>query len=197
MENVTVKVLDNSFISACITDINSINLIDLCSCYKLVSSPDVQNESRNLIGKKIKGIELSKEKIEGIYRDIKILDISNHQKYDELMKYLINRYPYLHKGELSTYLITILQLTEEDYFFITDDMQFRKKIPTIKNDKIFANMLGHEIKEIKIGGTIGFIKRLHEKKILTDDDMEKIILNLQDGKFHITDELISYLRGNS
>jgi hypothetical protein len=196
MENVTVKVLDNSFISACITDIHFINLLGLCSCYKLVSSPDVQSESRNLIGKKIKGIELTKEKIEEAYKDIKILDISKHQKYDELMKYLKNRYPYLHKGELSIYLITVLQIAEGECFFITDDMQFRKKIPAIKDDKIFKNILGYEIKEIKIGGTIGFIKKLHEKKMLTDDDIEKIILNLRDGTFHITDELIAYLRGN-
>ena len=32
MENLTVKVLDNSFISTCITDIIDINIIDLCSC---------------------------------------------------------------------------------------------------------------------------------------------------------------------
>lgn len=49
MESLTIKILDNSFISACMTDIKSVNIIKECDkYYKLHSSGVIYNESAKL-----------------------------------------------------------------------------------------------------------------------------------------------------
>jgi len=199
MENITTKVLDNSFISACITDIKSHNIFELCNeCYKLLSSPSVYEESKKLKGQISDDKLIEEQVIEEYYGKIEILDMAQDPKYNELLNYLENRYPYLHRGELSTYLIALIRFTEDDkFYFITDDMQFRKKIPMLKNDPIFIKKLESEVKDINISGTIGIIRRLREKNKLTSGDIEDIIVDLQNGSFYLTDYLLDYLRGNS
>lgn len=199
METVTAKILDNSFISACITDITSQNLIEICDeHYNLLSSPSVYEESMDLKNQFVDGILIDEHLIKKCYEKIDILDMSNNPKYQESLNYLQNRYPYLHKGELSTYLIALLYHTDEgNHFFITDDMQFRKKVSTIKNDALFIKKLGNVVQDINISGTIGIVRRLYEKNILNDDNLEEIIEDLKNGSFYITDYLIDYLRGNS
>ncbi len=193
METVTTKILDNSFISACITDIKSHNLVELCDkCYNLMTSHSVYEESIQL-----KGQLIDKQIIDEYYGMISILNMDYDQKYNDLLDYLQNRYPYLHKGELSTYLISLIHFTDEEkLYFITDDMQFRRKIPMIKNDKLFAKKFGREIQDINVSGTIGIIRRLFERDILTSEDLEQIIENLRNGSFYLTDNLIEYLRGS-
>ncbi len=199
MEGVTTKVIDNSFISACITDIKSHNIFEMSSeCYKLLSSSFVYEESKKLKGQIIDGKVIEEQVIERYYGKIEILDMTQDQKYNELLNYLQNRYPYLHIGELSTYLIALMRFTEGDkFYFITDDMQFRKKLPMLKSDPIFIKKLESEVKEINISGTIGIIRRLREKDKLTSADIEDIIVDLQNGSFYLTDYLLDYLRGNS
>lgn len=198
METITTKVLDNSFISACITDIKSHNLIDICDgCYQLISSPSVYEESKQLKGQFIDDELIDEKIIEQYYGKIEISDMSKNPKYNELLDYLQNRYPYLHKGELSTYLIALINsLNGDHYYFITDDMQFRRKIPTIKNDPIFVEKLGNEVLDLNISGTVGIVRRLYEKNLLTPGNIEEIINDLKSGSFYLTDDLIEYLRGN-
>lgn len=195
----TTKVLDNSFISACITDIKSHNIIELCGqCYKLLSSPSVYEESKQLKHQLVNGKSIGEELIEELYGKIEILDMTHDPKYKELLDYLEKRYPYLHRGELSTYLIALIHFIKgENFYFITDDMQFRKKIPILRTDKLFIKKLESEVQDINISGTIGIIRRLYEKNKITSDDIEDIIVDLHNGSFYLTSHLREYLRGTS
>lgn len=118
--------------------------------------------------------------------------------YEILLNYLTNRYPYLHSGELSVYLITLLlSIENKACYLITDDMQFRKKIPAIQQDETFIKLFGGPIPDIKTSGTIGIIKRLTEKRALTSRHVEEIITELENGSFFLTTDLIEHLRGTS
>lgn len=191
METITIKVLDNTFISACITDINSKDLIEICCTnYNLVVSQEVREESLDYSDKAL---------MKKYYEKITVIDMSNSEKYNELLEYLTSRYPNLHKGELSTFLIALLEyeLKGKNYFYITDDQGMRKSIEKIKQDSIFSRKLGVNVPNFRFSGTIGLIKRLRARNLLNLSEIEKIIDDLKNGSFYLNPSLIEYLRNES
>lgn len=191
METVTAKVLDNTFISACVIDINSKDLIELCNTkYSLVSSHVIYKESLDYSNREI---------MEKIYEKIAVVDMTNSERYNQLLQYLTNRFPALHEGELSAFLVALLEyeLEGKSYYYITDDYEMRKSIQKIKKDALFIQKLGTTISNFNYSGTIGLIKRLSKQNLLNIDDVEMIIDDLKNGSFYLNPTLIEYLRNES
>ncbi|HNR44658.1 MAG TPA: hypothetical protein PKH80_05780 [Methanofastidiosum sp.] len=191
MESVTNKILDNTVISVLIRDILSCSIIEICSqVYPLVTSKEVFHETSKYP---------DKNKVSKIYTMIKVLDNEGDTNYKKLLAYLESRYPYLHKGELSTLLVAILnyELVGRKYYYVTDDGRMRKTLPKITQDTLFLDILGKSLNKINLTGTIGLIKRLFDKGMISPEEIESIIVDLGKGDFYITPELLNHLRGKS
>lgn len=181
----TTKIIDNTVISASLKEINSINLIAKClERYSLATSIEVYDETK-----------------EGFnhldcYKQISIFDMKDNKLFIVLIEYLSNRYPYLHKGELSSFLVTLIEyeLKNKEYYFVTDDNKMKKVASKVFQDDLFINRLSQKPVKFNITGTVGLLKRLRYRNILTREDIEKVIEDLKNSTFYITPELIKYLR---
>jgi predicted nucleic acid-binding protein len=103
----------------------------------------------------------------------------------------------LHKGELTTFLIALLdyELKGRPYYYVTDDKKMRTSIPKILKDSLFIKKLGCSVQEVKYTGTIGLIKRLKLRNLITEEDINNIADELEQSTFRISPELIEELRG--
>lgn len=188
MADITTKIVDNTFISACIRDIVSVKLIQVCAnSFNLATSKEVYNEAIAHWATSVVDLE---------YKNIQIYDMNKDKNYLSLLNYLRSRYPYLHDGELSSFLVALLNydIQNKKYYYLTDDGKMRKTIPKIMNDTIFLQFIGKSLNSFNYTGTIGLLKRLFEKKTISQEEISKIILDLKNGDFHITPELIKYLK---
>ena len=185
----TTKILDNTVISASIKEIKCIDLIKKClERYNIVTSIEVYEETSRGFGE---------QTITTFYKKITVYNLRNNKLFLILLEYLEDRYPYLHKGEISTFLIALLEyeLKKRKYYFVTDDNRMRKVIKKIFDDSLFKRKLRSNVSKFHITGTIGLIKRLYERGILSRADIEMIIEDLKNSTFYLTDDLIKYLRG--
>lgn len=99
----TVKILDNTVISVSINELHSINLIQLCSTiYDITTTHHVFTEAK-------KGF--SKAVIKEISNYI-VVSNSQNPRFDEILNWLELRFPYLHRGELSTFLMAVLDYSQ-------------------------------------------------------------------------------------
>ncbi|ENN96001.1 hypothetical protein J422_04640 [Methanocaldococcus villosus KIN24-T80] len=120
--NITTKILDNTVISAGLKEIKTIDLIERClKRYKLATSKHVFEET-------LKGF--SNSTIKNCYSDIKVHE-TDEETLNFLLDYLEKRFPYLHRGELSSFLVALLKYAEKGkpYYYVTDDNRIRNKIP--------------------------------------------------------------------
>ena len=187
----TSKILDNTAISAFINEIRSIEMIEICRKeYLLVTTDCVQRETSK---------RFSDATIIMNYKNINVFSKTGEKKYDQALDYLINRYPYLHEGELSVFLLALLdyELMGNPYFFITDDRKMREKICEIISSDAFLKIVGRSIRDYHFSGTIGLIKRLCQKGCLSDDEIKKIVSDIKNSDFRISDKLIGELSGCS
>ena len=188
MEKVTTKVLDNTVITASLKEINYIDLIKKCSeRYKMCTTSEVMKECEE-------GFESKTfQKYSGL---ITIQDLTSDKEYVRIVEYLLERYPYLHIGEISSFLLALLkyELKNELYYFVTDDNRMRKVVLNIHKDILLLSKIGHNITAFKITGTIGLIKRMCERGIISKEDIGDIIRDLENSTFYITPELTKYLR---
>jgi len=183
----TVKILDNTVISVSVNELRSVNLIQLCSTrYDVTTTHHVFNEAK-------KGF--SKVVIKDISNYITISN-SQNPRFDEILNWLERRFPYLHRGELSTFLMAVLDYSHKckKYYYVTDDGRMRKTIPKILHNPDFINMSGKKKSAFNITGTIGLIKKLCEKGSLSDNQIEEIITDLKNSTFYITSSLLNSLR---
>lgn len=189
MEGVTTKILDNTVIVACLGDIKSVNLLELCaSQYNLVTSKEVHVETMRYPDQEVVG---------KLYERITVKDKTPNSQYQTLLAYLETRYPYLHRGELSSFLLALLEyeFTAKKYYYLTDDRRMRNTIAKIIEDPIFSQILGKKIVNVTYSGTLGLIRRVYDRGLLTPTQLEQIIEDLQKGDFYMTPHLIDYLRG--
>ena len=187
----TSKILDNTAISAFINEIRSIEMIKICRKeYILVTTDYVQRETSE---------RFSQETIDINYKNINVFRKTGDKKYDQALDYLVNRYPYLHEGELSAFLLALLdyEMTGSPYFFITDDRKMREKISEIVSSEAFLKIIGEDIHGYHFSGTIGLIKRLCQKGCLSENDVKLIVSDIKNSTFHISDRLIGELSGCS
>jgi predicted nucleic acid-binding protein len=187
----TTKILDNTVISAFINEITSIKIIDVCTKqYDLVTSNYVYDETSKAI---------NKDMLNDIYKNIGIIKRDGEKNYENALEYLKNRYPYLHEGELSAFLIALLDFGchNKPYFFVTDDGKMRRKTKEIVSSDDFMKAIGLKIHDFRMTGTIGLIKRLSEKGCLSQQDVNKIASDLESSNFRAPESLINELRGHS
>lgn len=186
----TVKIVDNTFISACSGEINCIDLLDICSkYYEIVTTNEVFEETKEGFDTK---------KTSEIYNLISVS--SKYSKlYFELKKWLESRYPTLHSGEISTFLLALLSfaVVDSEYYYVTDDKSMKNIIEKLSEDEIFLKKLGYsfDMENFKVTGTIGFTKRLLEKGIIRQEYVEPILNDMQNNGFYLSDELKDHLRG--
>jgi len=116
----TIKVVDNTFISACLGEIECIDLLGVSTSHYMVSTtPEIHQET-------VEGFK--EDLVEEAYKTIKVFEVK-HAKYLELKSWLENRYPQIDKGEISAFLLALLNFDLEDinYYFITDDRKMKKR----------------------------------------------------------------------
>jgi len=187
----TSKILDNTAISAFISEIRSIEMIEICRKeYLLVTTDCVQKETSE---------RFSREIIDINYKNINVFKKTGNKTYDQALDHLVNRYPYLHEGELSAFLLALLdyEMPGYPYFFITDDRKMREKISEIVSSEVFLKIVGKSIHEYHFSGTIGLIRRLCQKGCISEYDIKLIISDLKNSTFRITDKLLGELSGCS
>lgn len=184
----TTKIVDTTVISANLNEIRC-NFLNKCSQeYTVVTSSDVYTELKNFF---------EDDELEEGYSFISIKYPTETQSYEMLMEYLGDRYPYLHKGELSSFLLAILEyeLKDRRYYYITDDNKVKKIILKIHEDELFMNKVGTKLSKINVTGTLGLIKQLYHKGILSNKELKDIISDLKNSTFFISPYLIDYLGG--
>lgn len=187
----TSKILDNTVISAFINEIRSIEMIEICRKEYILATTDcVQRETSE---------RFSGETVAMNYKSITVFSKTGDKRYDQALDYLVNRYPYLHEGELSAFLLALIdyELTGKPYFFITDDRKMREKICEIISSDVFLKIIGGAIYNYHFSGTIGLIKRLSQKGCLSENDINLIIFDIKNSTFRISEKLIGELSGCS
>ena len=186
---ITTKILDNTVISAFINEIPSIKILDICvRQYDLVTTSCVYDETSKAV---------EKEMLIDNYKNISIIKKNGEENYDAALEYLMNRYPYLHEGELSVFLIALLDFEghKKPYCFVTDDGKMRKNAREIISSDDFINIIGVKTHDFRMTGTIGLIKRLYEKGCLSQHEANEIASDLQSSTFRAPESLINELRG--
>lgn len=186
----TTKILDNTTISVFLKDICKIDLLAKClQRYTIATSIEVYKETK-------KGFPQST--LNQFYKNVTIHDLNDNRKFIELLTYLKNRYPSLHEGEISSFLISLLLYKEkgERYYYVTNDKEMRKTLHKMKNNKTFLQKIGWAFNTFNITGTIGLIIRLVKKDILTRDDIIDISYDLENSGFRITPALLEKLMGS-
>ncbi len=185
----TTKILDNTVISASIKEITCLNFIERCSqIYHIVTSFEVFHEAN---------IGFDKGTTNKQFRCIRVIDLRHTEQYRSLLDYLKNRYPYLHDGEISSFLLALLEYENKnkEYYYVTDDQSMKKVVTNLKNDNLFYQNSGLMISRFFITGTIGLLRRLLDKGAISKKEIEDIIKDLRNSSFYVTKDLIDYLRG--
>ncbi|MGC9779568.1 MAG: hypothetical protein HZR80_10035 [Candidatus Heimdallarchaeota archaeon] len=187
----TTKILDNTIITAIIKDIKCLDLLEKCCLkYKLATSNEVYIECKDGFSDKI----TSK-----IFNRIELITTNKNVLYNELLNYLVKRYPFLHKGELSSFLLSLLEFDFENrsYFYITDDGKMREFILKINSNKDFLMKINKESFNFKLTGTIGLVKHLKRRNLITNEEKCNIANDLEKSEsFRIANEYLEYLCGN-
>ena len=179
------KIVDNTFISSSLKEVVCVNLIDLLdNHYNLFTCENVFNEAK----------EKFFDDVKEIFSTIKVVKHKDETKADKIIEYCINRYPYLHIGEVSSFVLFILNYNPENSYYVTDDKAMRKSIEKIKVDELFHKLIGFSIENYIYTGTIGLIIKLKNKKVLNGEDIENIIKNLNESSFRVSQELLEELR---
>lgn len=186
----TLKIVDNTFISACLGEIECLNLLDISTNhYNVSTTPEVYEET-------VEGFE--KDFVKEAYGKISI-DPVDHDKYDDLKEWLENRYPQIHSGEISTFLSALLNhaINKNEYYYITDDGKMKETIDKLNTDQEFMNKLGtkFDMSNFKVAGTVGFIRRLIDKKTISEDFIEPILTDMDNNGFYIDENTKNFLRG--
>lgn len=184
----TTKIIDNTVISTSLKEIKCVNLIKKCSeVYAISTSSEVCEES-------YKGF--SEAILKELYKIVVVHNLTKDERYLLLMDYLQTRYPYLHNGELSSFLLALLdyELKRKEYYYVTDDNKMKKVISKIGEDELFSKKIGSQIKNFNVAGTIGLIRKLYAHGALSKGDIERIIEDLKNSTFYITPDIIGYLK---
>lgn len=182
----TIKVLDTTAVSAMLFEIGSVDVMSrCCQRYNVLTSPTVINElMRSRKGRKWTSIDsyLSTED-------------PTHFDPTKLVGELAKRYPELHEGELTAFLIALHRsaVRKEQVIFVTDDGAMRKKADKVAKDPIVASSLGSSFSVLRTG-TIGMVLKMAERDLLTAEEKKGIAADLENSSFRCTSEILDKLR---
>ena len=184
MEKLKSKILDNTFISLCISDITSVDLLEILNpFYYLTTSHDVYEET-------LKGFDVGV--VEKAYQKIRLANIDN-SKYNDILNWLEARFPYLHKGELSSFLLALLEyeIIDKKYCYITDDKKMRKTVKEkVFNELFLLEKLPKKIINFNMIGSIGLIKKIYDNKIIDNVIKANIKNDLRNSSFYLSPKLL-------
>lgn len=183
----TTKVLDATTISVGMGDIRAVDIIERCaSTYTLTTTREVRGEiergfAHDRVGQTFSHIPLSSVR---------------SPEYGTLLAYLQSRFPFLHTGELSSFLLALFnyELEGEPYYYVTDDWAMRKAIRKILNSDRLIEIVGKKIPSLRVTGTIGLMMRMHERGVLSGHEIGRIADDLETGTFRISEELLQRMR---
>lgn len=180
-----IKIFDNSVISSMGKEIISVDLLQLVkSRYDVFTTDAVV-------------IECNNSKDEKLIRSVEDLPIAS--KGDEKFLRIINlikRIDFrLGSGEAECIASSILttHLGIENYVVI-DERLARKIVSKIHTNPELMKIIGSTIPPIKCTGTIGIVKHLYDKGVLSKEERQKIAYDLELSGFRITDELLNLIR---
>jgi predicted nucleic acid-binding protein len=186
-DHLTAKILDATTISVSLGEIRTIDLIEVASrYYPLYTTVPVKKEIE---------VKFPREAVEEAFHRIQLRTFTPQGGPEPLAR-LQSSFPYLHDGELSTFLLAILEyeLKGDPYYFITDDLRMRKTITRILDSKDFIELVGKKLPGVSITGTVGLIRRLYQIGGLTKWEIHGIIKDLGDSTFHLKPEVLEHLR---
>jgi hypothetical protein len=192
VENVRVtKIFDNTAISAFINEIPSIEMFNVCAKqYTLTTSVEVYHEA--LAG-------CDQETLNSCFTDCAVIDKNRERIYTSLMTVFSDRYPYLHKGDISSFLLAYMDyaMTGKPYYFVTDDKNLRKKIPEILSSDALKSLSTKDVRSFNMTGIIGLMRHLADNGNLSQSDIALIITDIKHSTFYVTEDLLSYLRSGN
>jgi len=166
-------------------EIRSVALLPPCTRrYRVVISEEVREE-------------LGRAKsfhAETLLRGIAVLR-NTHPARERLLTYLSNRYPYLHTGELSSFLLAVTVFSAEGQrcFFVTDDGRMRKSLPKLLEDSELKGALGVRALSLEHTGTIGLILRLAETGSITPEERLLVCSDLKRSSFRCSKDILNRL----
>jgi predicted nucleic acid-binding protein len=180
-----IKIFDNSAISSMGKEVSSVDLLQLVkSQYDIFITDAVVTECTNSNDEKL--IEKIKDFPTAIKKDERFLQIMD----------LIKTINYsLGPGETETIAASIL-LTHsgiENYVVIDEELA-RKKVSKIHTNPKLIKIMGSAIQPVKCTGTIGIVKHLRDKNVISKETGQKIAFDLELSNFRVTDELLALIR---
>jgi predicted nucleic acid-binding protein len=179
------KILDATTLSAFIFEIKGLDLLTKSSkLYDLTTSQQVIEEI---------SVNGKYPRMETIKRLVQIYELNPDAK--KLLDHLELRFPALHRGELSSFIIAALEFSVKGIpcYYVTDDKAMRKSIGKILQDGLFINIVGKPL-EIKNTGTIGLLIHLSERSCLDKEEMTKVAHDLENSTFRCPPTLLAKLR---
>lgn len=185
----TTKIIDNTIVSLEFERPNLKIISKVVKKYPVETSYEVYNET--LTG-------FNEDIVKTFYSDITIKNKSSKSSYQLLLNYFKNRFPYLHDGEVSSFLIALLEYHLEDkpYYYVSDDNRMRQVCrKELGEDEIFLKTIKKADFIPNFVGTIGLIKHLFVRNLINKNDLKKIILEIENSTFRITPDIIKALEG--
>jgi hypothetical protein len=183
----TTKVLDATILSASLGEIRTVDLVGAASgCYPLRTTAHVRLELE---------ARFPKQAVEDTFDHIGVDDEDPGDAIDRSAP-VCARFPYLHLGELTSFLLALTdyELKGLPYYYVTDDLRMRRSIPNILASEEFIGLIGKRLTTVRLTGTIGLIRRLHQRGRLSREELRGIIRDLEESTFRLTPEVMSHLR---
>jgi len=180
-----IKIFDNSAITSMGKEVTSVDLLQsIKSQYEIFITEAVLSECADSkddgLIKKIQDFPVAIEKDERflqIISQIKMIDFR------------------LGPGEIETIAASIL-LTNSgvDNYVVIDEQLARKYVSKIHINPKMTEIVGSTISQIRCTGTIGIVRHLRDKGILSKETCQKIAFDLELSNFRVSEELLALIR---
>lgn len=183
----TTKILDATTISVGLGDIKSLDMISRCALtYPLVTTRQVRQEIER---------GFAPDVVDRAFANIHLSSVRTPEA-DELIGRLKSRFPFLHEGELTSFILAVVNFEREGepYYYVTDDRAMRRCIERMLSNEVSVEALGLKMTEFNLTGTIGLIMRLFERECLTKREMIRIVEDLEASTFRISEHILKKLR---
>lgn len=180
-----IKIFDNSVISSMGKEIKSIDVLSF-----LKSEYDVRITEAVVI-------ECKNSKNEKLIRSIEGIPIAfkTDEKFVNIKKLIKRINPTLGPGEIETITASILMTYSGiDNYIVLDEYLARKIASDLHNNPDLQKIVNCHVPPIKCTGTIGLIRHLRDKGVLSRETCQKIAFDLEMSDFRATDDLLNMLR---
>jgi rRNA-processing protein FCF1 len=157
-------------------EIRCVDIFDLCSSrYRLAISSAVRDEILPPFDK--------------LPSCVKVLAPSDF-RFKPMLNHVIARYPNIGIGELSTYLVTLLELVSKGRkaFIVTDDKRFRKTLPTFRKDQELERLYGGPIPNVPYIWTLSLVKQVVKKEGIDSEILSKIAGDVRTSTFRYSED---------